>query len=345
MLAFHFHTPLYFLPLYFLGLLTANGNTMKAATTQGFGPGSRLVIKDVDKPRPGPGDVLVEVYASSVNPKDWKLNTNLSSLLPKVGPLAGLHIIGDDLAGVVAETGASVSGFQVGDAVYGMDMRLRTAACAEYAVIDQQRIAHKPANIAFAEAAAVPLAALTALQAFQLAKVEKGHRVLVIGASGGVGTFAVQIARAMGAEVTAVCSGRNSELVTNLGAEQVIDYTREDYIGSSDNFDMVFDVTAYESLDSCSSLLKEDGIFISTIGHPRAILGLFKARFSRGRQTAKRIAVESYTHDLETLKGYIEAGRVKPIVDSQYSLENIHDAFARSKTGRCRGKVVINIRD
>ena len=318
---------------------------MKAATTQGFGPRYRLVIAEIDKPSPGPEDVLVEVYASSVNPKDWKLNTNLSSLLPKVGPLAGLHIIGDDLAGVVAQTGNSVSDFQVGDAVYGMDMRLRTAACAEYAVIDQKRIAHKPANISFAEAASVPLAALTALQAFQLAKVAKGHRVLVIGASGGVGTFAVQIAGAMGAQVTAVCSGRNSELVTSLGAEQVIDYTREDYIGNNDNFDMVFDVTSYESLASCSSLLKEDGMFVSTIGQPKAIFGLFKARFSGGRQSAKRIAVESYTHDLETLKAYIEAGSVTPVVDSQYKLENIEDAYARSKTGRCRGKVVINIRD
>jgi NADPH:quinone reductase-like Zn-dependent oxidoreductase len=318
---------------------------MKAATTRGFGPLSRLAIVEVDKPSPGPEDVLVEVHASSVNPKDWKLNTNLSSLLPKVGPLAGLHIIGDDLAGVIVEKGKDVTGFEIGDAVYGMDMRLRTAACAEYAVIAQQRIAHKPANISFAEAASVPLAALTALQAFYLGKVEPGSKVMVIGASGGVGTFAVQIAKAMGAEVTGVCSGRNTELVASLGADHLIDYTRQDYLGTYSDFDMVFDATAYESLDSCSSLLKEDGIFISTAGHGKALFNLVKARLSSSRQTARPVWVESHTRDLETLRAYIEAGTVRPVVDSEYSLESIGDAYARSKTGRSRGKVVINIRD
>lgn len=316
---------------------------MRAATTRGFGPLSRLVIKDVDKPSVGPDDVLVEVHASSVNPKDWKLNTSISALAPKVGPLADLHIIGDDLAGVIVDKGQKVSDFDIGDAVYGMDMRLRTAACAEYAIIAQNRIAHKPCNISFSAAASVPLAALTALQAFQLGKVKDGSKVLVIGASGGVGTFAIQIARAMGAAVTGVCSGRNAELVASLGADQIIDYTRENFLGTQDNFDMVFDATAYESLASCSSLLKDDGIFISTAGHGKALFNLFKARLSPGRQTARPIWVESYTHDLETLKHYIEAGSVKPVVDSQYSLDNIGEAYARSKTGRSRGKVVINI--
>ena len=318
---------------------------MKAATTRGFGAKSVFVIKEVDKPVVGPTDVLVEVYASSVNPKDWKLNTYLSSLIPKFGPLQDFHIIGDDLAGVVVEKGRDVSGFEIGDSVYGMNMRLRTAACAEFARISQKRIAHKPKNMSYSEAAAVPLAALTALQAFYLGKVKQGSKVLVIGASGGVGTYAIQIAKAMGANVTGVCSGKNAELVTSLGADKIIDYTQGNYLFENNDFDMVFDATAYESLASCSSLMKADGIFISTAGHGKALFDLYKPKFTKGGQTAQPIWVESYTRDLETLKQYIEDGLVKSVLDSEHALADIEDAYAQSKTGRSRGKVVINIRD
>lgn len=317
---------------------------MKAATTSGIGSLSKLVIKEMAKPIIGKDDVLVEVYASSVNPKDWKLNTNLSSIVPKIGPFSSFHIIGDDLAGVVVEVGANVSTFKVGDEVYGMDMRLRTAACAEYACIAAKRIAHKPKNISFNEAAAIPLAALTALQAFQLGKVKKDSNVLVIGASGGVGTFAIQIAKALGANVTGVCSGRNTELVTQLGADHIIDYTQGNYRHEKNNFDVIFDATAFESLASCASLMASDGIFISTSGHGKALVNAYRPYFFHGKKTARPIWVESYTRDLETLKAFIENGLVKVIIDSQYSLENINDAYAQSKSGRSRGKVVINIK-
>ena len=257
---------------------------MKAATTRGFGSNTRLIVAEADKPSPGPNDVLIEVYASSVNPKDWKLNTNISSMIPKVGPFAGTHIIGDDLSGVVVEVGSEVSNFEVGDEVYGMDMRLRTAACAQYAVIAQQRIGKKPQNISFTEAATVPLAALTALQAFQLGEVKKGTRLLIIGASGGVGTFAVQIGKAMGAEVVGVCSGKNAELVKQLGADSVIDYTQGDFTKGEDSFDVVFDATAFESLSSCTSLMKDDGVFISTAGHGKALFNAYRPHFGYKQQ-------------------------------------------------------------
>ncbi|WP_269620113.1 NAD(P)-dependent alcohol dehydrogenase [Zhongshania sp. BJYM1] len=316
---------------------------MKAATTTGFGPRARLIIKDVNKPRIGADDVLVEVHASSVNPKDWKLNYNISSLVPKVGCLSSFHIIGDDLAGVIVERGSNVSNFKVGDKVYGMDMRLRTAACSEYACIATKRIAHMPNNISFNEAAAVPLAALTALQAFQMGSVSNGSKVLVIGASGGVGTFAIQIAKAMSAEVTGVCSGKNIELVTSLGADKVIDYTQGDFKSEKNNFDLVFDATAYESLTTCASLMADDGLFVSTAGHGKALFNAYRPHLFMGDKSAKPVWVESYTSDLEILKDFIESGAVTPVIDSVHQLANIEDAYIRSKTGRSRGKVVIQI--
>ena len=317
---------------------------MKAATTKGIFADTSLVVRNTQRPKVGANDVLVEVHASSVNPKDWKLNTTISALTPKLGGLAKANIIGDDLAGVVVDKGAQVSGFAIGDEVYGMDMRLRTAACAEYAVIAQNSIAHKPKNMSFAEAASVPLAALTALQAFYLGGVEQGSKVLVIGASGGVGTFAVQIGKAMGAHITGVCSGKNSELVAGLGAEKVIDYTRCDFLQETNDYDLVFDVTAYESLSSCSSLMAEQGVFISTAGHGKALFNTYRPNFSQGAKTAKAIWVRSRTEDLDTLKTFIEGGLVKAVIDSAFTLDNIQQAYVQSKTGRSRGKVVILVK-
>ncbi|MBV1881693.1 MAG: NAD(P)-dependent alcohol dehydrogenase [Pseudomonadales bacterium] len=322
---------------------------MKAATTQGFGTNAVLIVQDTKRPPVGPDEVLVEVYASSVNPKDWKLNFNISAFMPKLGGLITPFIIGDDLAGIVVEKGSKVTGFELGDEVYGMNMRLRTTACAEYASIGQRFIAHKPKNITFKEAASVPLAAQTALQAFQIGGLNSGDKILIVGASGGVGTFAVQIAKAMGAHVTGVCSGRNTEMVTRLGADEVIDYTTQDYLNDSasnnKSFDMVLDATSYESLSSCSSLLKENGIYVTTAGNGTAHLNLIKDNLRYRKQKSKVVIVDSITQDLETLKGFIEQGLVKPVVDGEYSLENIHDAYLRSKTGRAAGKIVINIKE
>lgn len=321
---------------------------MRAATTCGVGPWSRLVVTEVKTPKLGPEDLLVEVHASSVNPKDWKLNTNLSRLVPKIGPLRHFHVIGDDLSGVVVEKGSEVTGLDVGDEVYGMDMRLRTAAAAEYAVIAQKRVARKPKNLSFSEAAAVPLAALTALQSLHLGQVGPGTKLLVIGASGGVGTFAVQIAKALGAEVTGVCSHRNVALVEELGADQVIDYTKGDYLSQEMDFDVIFDATSYESLQSAASLLKDGGVFITTGGHGPAYARLMLANLPfRSRKDGKKFKnmfVESHTRDLDTLRQLIEEGRVKPVIDSQYPLEEIQKAYERSKTGRARGKIVVNVR-
>lgn len=312
---------------------------MKAIKTSGWGTGTRLVVGEASVPVPGDGEVLVKVYATSVNPKDWKLNYHAAMLATPLGTRRLPPLFGDDLAGVVVSTGPGVRDFRPGDAVFGMDMRLRTAALAEYAVIDQRRIALKPPRLSFLEAAAVPLAAQTALQGLRKAGAREGSKVLVIGASGGVGTFTVQIAKALGCHVTAVCSGGNAVLVRTLGADAIIDYTEGDFRPTAGIFDVVFDVTSYETPASCKALLGPEGYFISTAGHGKAVA----ATLLSGSSRAALVRVESYRDDLETISRWIEEGKVYSVVDSIFSLENAQRAYDLSRSGRARGKIVIEV--
>ena len=315
---------------------------MKAVTTSGWGLSARLVLENIPAPsRLGPNDVLVQVHAASVNPKDWKLNYHAAVaftplLVNKLPPF-----FGDDLAGVVIDKGSKVRDFEIGDAVYGMDMRPHTASLAELTRIDQKRIARKPPSLTFQQAAAMPLAAQTALQGLHKGKAEAGKKVLIIGASGGVGTFAVQIAKAIGLHVTGVCSGRNADFVRQLGAEEIIDYTQGDYRKTSGSFDLVFDVTSYESPLSCDALIADDGWFISTGGDARSMLVTpFYRVFGKHCGT---VVVESWKRDLDTLSALVESGKLRPIIDSVFSLAQSQEAYDRSRTGRCRGKVVIEV--
>ena len=315
---------------------------MKAVTTSGWGLSAKLVLDNIAAPtRLGPNDVLVQVHAASVNPKDWKLNYHAAVaftplLVNKLPPF-----FGDDLAGVIIDKGSKVRDFDIGDAVYGMDMRPRTASLAELTRIDQKRIARKPPSLTFQQAAAMPLAAQTALQGLHKGKAEAGKKVLIIGASGGVGTFAVQIAKAIGLHVTGVCSGRNADFVRQLGADAIIDYTQGDYRKKSGSFDLVFDVTSYESPLSCDALIAGDGWFISTGGDARSMLVTpFYRVFGKHCGT---VVVESWKRDLDTLSALVESGKLRPIIDSVFSLAESQQAYDRSRTGRCRGKVVIEV--
>ena len=317
---------------------------MKAVLTKGWGLSPQLTVAEKSDPgRLGAEDVLVQVHAASVNPKDWKLNYHAARL---AGPLLIKTLpplFGDDLAGTVLAVGSRVRDFAVGDAVYGMDMRPRTASLAKKTRINQQCIAHKPASLSFAQAAAMPLAAQTALQGLRKGKAKAGSRVLIIGASGGVGCFAVQIAKAMGAQVTGVCSGRNTAFVTQLGADAVIDYTQGDYRQSAGPFDLVFDVSSYESPLSCARLLADNGVFISTGGDARSMLATPLYRVF-GKQ-AGTVVVESWRRDLDTLSELVDSGKLTPIIDSEYPLADSEQAYQRSRTGRCRGKVVIRVKE
>lgn len=315
---------------------------MKAVVTTGSALRPKLVIGEVSAPgKPGPDDVIVKVHAASVNPKDWKLNYNIARMATPVfsGRLAPLF--GDDLAGTVVDKGGNVTDLEIGDAVYGMDMRLRTASLAGYALIARKRIARKPQSLSFGEAASMPLAAQTALQGLRKGRAGEGSRVLIIGASGGVGTFAVQIARARGMHVTGVCSGRNADFVRELGAHEVIDYTAGDYRKSAGPFDMIFDVTSYESPLKCAAMMGPDAWFISTGGDFRSMLGTpFYRVFGKN---AASVVVESYSRDLETLASLVDGGKLKPVIDSEFDLADSEGAYQRSRTGRCRGKVVIRV--
>lgn len=312
---------------------------MKAITTTGCYRNTQLVVGTASTPTPGENDVLVQVHAASVNPKDWKANLSLAKAATPLGMRWLPPLFGDDMAGVVVATGRKVTDFKAGDAVYGMDMRLRTASLAEFAVIDQRRIAHKPQVLAFTEAAAVPLAGLTALQGLRKGGATAGSEVLVIGASGGVGTFTVQVAKALGCRVTAVCSGRNADFVRTLGADEVIDYTAGDYRHGPARFDVVFDVTSYETLGSCALLLKPEGKFISTAGNSRAFLSTVLSGGSRSHF----ILVESWRKDLETLAAWIDGGQVRVVIDSVFPLEQTQAAYDRSRSGRARGKIVVEV--
>ncbi|TQC94609.1 NAD(P)-dependent alcohol dehydrogenase [Moraxellaceae bacterium AER2_44_116] len=313
---------------------------MKTILTSGWGLNTRLVLGETHKPTPRDYEVLVEVGAASVNPKDWKLNYHLAILATPLGIHHLPPLFGDDLAGIIVAKGCKVTRFEVGDAVYGMDMRLRTASLAEYAVINECRIAHMPTNINFNEAASVPLAAQTALQGLRKGNARVGSAVLIIGASGGVGTFAVQIAKAMGCQVTAVCGTNNVGLVKSLGADSVIDYRQHDYRKIDEKFDIVFDVTAYETPMSCANLLKYNAFFISTAGTARA---LFTALRHQKQRTAI-IKVESYQDDLNTITKWIESGLVKPVIDSIFPLKDSQKAYEKSRSGRACGKIVIEVK-
>jgi len=315
---------------------------MKAVTTSGWGLSAKLVLENIPAPtRLGPNDVLVQVHAASVNPKDWKLNYHAAVALTPLLVSKLPPFFGDDLAGVIIDKGSKVRDCEIGDAVYGMDMRPRTASLAERTRIDQKRIAKKPPSLTFQQAASMPLAAQTALQGLKKGKAEAGKTVLIIGASGGVGTFAVQIAKAMGLNVTGVCSGRNADFVRELGADEIIDYTQGDYRKTAGSFDLVFDVTSYESPLSCDELIGDDGWFISTGGDARSMLVTpFYRVFGKHCGT---VVVESWKRDLETLSELVESGKLRPIIDSVFSLAESQEAYDRSRTGRCRGKVVIEV--
>lgn len=312
---------------------------MQAVVAKGWGRGLQLELGSVREPSCGPHDLLVRVKAASVNPKDFKLNVNLGRLAAPVPARLMKPLFGDDLAGVVVAKGSAVTRFEVGDAVYGMDMHLRTASLAELAVISQRRVAHKPSSLEFQQAAALPLAAQTALQGLRIGRAQPGSRVLLIGVGGGVGTLAIQIAKAMGCHVTGICSTRNIERAKSLGADEVIDYTLGDYRHSAGSFDVVFDITSFESPKSCRLLMGDKGHFVSTFGQSAGLFGTFLDFTGRSHF----VKVQSYTEDLALLNQWIEKGLLKPVIDAVYPLKEAQHAYDYVKSGKAQGKVVINV--
>ncbi|RJL31929.1 NAD(P)-dependent alcohol dehydrogenase [Bailinhaonella thermotolerans] len=328
---------------------------MKAFVLRSYGPPDALELADVADPVPGDDEVLVRVRATSVQPFDWHLMRGqpyVARLMPGALGLRAprLRVLGGDAAGEVEAVGKAVTAFRPGDAVYAMP---GGGGFAEYVRVRESDLAPKPANLSFEEAAAVPLAGLTALLAVRDAgRVRPGQAVLVNGASGGVGTFAVQLARAFGAEVTGVCGPRNADLVRSLGADEVIDYTRTDFTRLGRRYDLLVDIAGGHPLRACRRVLTREGAYVfvggpggrwlSPVGHVIATTAL--ARFVPQRlAVADVLGAPDAGRNLRALTELIEDGRVTPVIDRRYPFAEIPAAVAYQERGRARGKVVVTV--
>ena len=324
---------------------------MQAIVQEKYGSAEVLELKEIERPTIGDHDVLVRVRAAGVNPADWAL-MNGFPYIARPAPLYGLlkprnPVRGTDVAGQVEAIGSAVTRFQPGDEVFGSS----TGSYAEFAAAAEDTLALKPANLTFEQAATVPMAATVALQAVRdHGKVGPGHRVLINGASGGIGTFAVQIAKALGAEVTAVASTRNMDLLRSLGADHVVDYTKVDFTESGERYDFILDNVSNRSLSELRHTLTPTGMLIPNGGNfgnrwfssaGRLVRAAVLFRF--GGQRLGRFLVSINHADLVVLKELIEAGKVKPVLDRTYPLSDAARAMDHVGQGHAQGKVAITV--
>ncbi|MEP6518233.1 NAD(P)-dependent alcohol dehydrogenase [Microcoleus vaginatus] len=313
---------------------------MKAVAFDRYGSAEELQYRELEKPIAKSNELLLRVRASSVNPVDWKIRKGHLQLLTGYNfP----RIVGSDISGVVVEVGREVTKFQPGDEVYTFLNPMSGGACAEYAAVPESDAAIKPKNITHAEAAAVPIAGLTALQSLRdLGQIQAGNKVLINGASGGVGTFSVQFAKAMNAEVTGVCSAKNRELVKSLGADFVLDYEEIDFTQQTDKYDIILDAVGTRTFAECEKVLQAEGIYISTLPSFENLAPMLTSWFISDKK-AKFILANANPSDLGALRELIESDKVEPIVDRTYSLAEVAAAHAYSETGRAIGKIAIVI--
>ncbi|NEQ25908.1 MAG: NAD(P)-dependent alcohol dehydrogenase [Microcoleus sp. SIO2G3] len=313
---------------------------MKAVTINQYGSASVLRYTDIEQPRIKPEQMLVKVQASSVNPVDWKIRSGQLQLLTGYNfPL----VLGFDVAGTVVEVGAGVTRFKVGDAIYAYLDSIPGGAYAEYAAVSERAACLLPNNMTYEQAAAVPLAATTALQSLRdLGLIQSGYQVLINGSSGGVGTFAVQIAKELGAEVTAVCSTKNLELMTSLGADSVIDYTSTDITQDTRQYDIILDVVGKQSFSRCQAILKPNGVYVNTLPMPDTLVQGCLTFFLPGKK-AKLVIAQSNSKDLAFLKELIEAGKMRSLIQQTYPLSEVAAAHTTSEQERVVGKLVITV--
>jgi len=327
----------------------AQGDRMKAMVRCDYGPPDVVKLEDIEKPTPGDDQVLVRVRAASVNPLDWHYVRGMPYVMRLGEGLRKPKVIrlGVDFAGTVEAVGTKVKRFRPGDEVFGG----RTGAFAEYVTVREDRaVVLKPANLTFEQAASVPVAAITALQGLRdQGKIQPGQKVLINGASGGVGTFAVQIAKSFGAEVTGVCSTRNVNMVRSIGADRVIDYTKEDFTKSVERYDLILDNVGNHSLLESRRALKPKGKYIMVGGPsgrwidplPRALNALVLSRFVS--QDIRMFLAELNKEDLTILRDLMQAGKVTPVIDRRYKLSEVPEAIRYLEEGHARGKVVITL--
>lgn len=319
---------------------------------RGFGGPEVLQIEERPIPTPRADEALVAVHASSVNPRDWLIRSGrypFQALIPRF-PL----VLGSDLAGRVVALGRRVHSLALGQPVFGMvPSRRGFGTYAEYATIPARALAPLPDGLDFEAAAGAPLAALTAWQGLLLDSDlaswsgDRPPRILVVGASGGVGSFAVQIARGFGAVVTGVCSGRNRQLVSDLGAERVIDYQSEDPLDHAAVYDVIFDAVGRHSLERCSHLLTDRGIYVTTVPRRRQIIewwsSSLRSKISSNHRRAKVVLVRSDGSHLAEIGRRMARGEIRTVIDTVYPLQAIRDAHTHSQTLHARGKLILRI--
>jgi NADPH:quinone reductase-like Zn-dependent oxidoreductase len=324
---------------------------MKAVLHTRYGPPDELRIAEVEKPAPKDNEILIRIRAASVTTSDCNIR-NLT-FVPRY-----LHfpmkmefgfkepknrILGFDLAGEVEEIGTEVINFKVGDQVFGTT-EPHYGAHAEYVCLPEDAVlAPKPNNMTYEEAATVPVIGNTALHFVRdLGGVQPGQQILINGASGGIGTFAVQIAKNLGAEVTGVCSGKNLELVKSLGADHVIDYTQEDYTQSGQTYDVIFDAVGKSSFSRCKGALKENGLYLHTLPKFSVFMMILWTSIRGGKKVMMEGAPAMHKNLLD-LKEMIEAGKLRTVIDKTYPLEEIVEAFKYVEGGHKRGNVAIKV--
>jgi NADPH:quinone reductase-like Zn-dependent oxidoreductase len=320
----------------------ADRETMRAIIYNDYGPPERLEPGHVPQPTCGLDQVLIAVHAAGINPVDWKIRSGaLRLLLPLRFPV----VPGFDVSGRIEEVGAKAAeqGWKPGDDVFCYLNDRRGGGYAEYVAADASVLAKKPPNVSHEEAAGVPLAATTALQSIRdHGRLPHGGSVLVNGASGGVGTFAIQIAKALGGSVTGVASGKNLDLVRSLGADRVLDYTQEDFASQSERYDVIFDAVAKGSYRQCRKVLKPHGRYVTTLPSP---LSLFWQAVTKplGRRCINMLARPN-GEDLRLIGRWMEEGSVRPVVDEVFPLEDAAEAHRKSERERARGKLVLRVR-
>ncbi|MBL0153563.1 MAG: NAD(P)-dependent alcohol dehydrogenase [Chitinophagaceae bacterium] len=296
---------------------------MKAVVYEKYGSPDVLEIRDISKPIPRDNEVLIKIHATSVTAGDWRMRKAdpfLARLFNGLFRPKRVKILGFEVAGIIEETGKNVSSFKKGDAVFAF-CGLKFSGYAEYTCLpDNELIAIKPSNITFEEAATVPVGGLTALRFLKQSGIKKGDQVLIYGASGSVGTFAVQIAKAMGADVTGVCSTANVNLVSQLGAHAVIDYTKEDFTKSGNWYDIVLDAVGKTTKSRCKQVLKPGGRYVTVTGRPK-----------------------QNKDDMMVLKELIESGKLVSVIDRTYTLDQIREAHAYVESFRKKGNVAVSV--
>lgn len=325
---------------------------MRAFVQHRYGSADRLELTEIGTPVPGDGDVLIRVRATSVNPYDWHLmrgEPRIARLMPGGLGLSRpqVSILGADIAGTVEAVGPGVTTWRAGDEVIAF---LSGGGFGEFVTVPQEELIGKPANLSFTQAAAIPLAGVTAAVALRSGSVQAGQRVLVNGASGGVGIFAVQLARIAGAQVTGVCGARNADLVRSLGAGEVIDYRERDFTRTGRMFDLLIDIAGTKPLSACKRIITPDGAFVA-VGGPAGRwvqpMGHVMGAMIAGRFDKRRVTLADVTRktdapaELGRLVALAAAGELVPVIDREYPFEQIPQAVSYQEQGHCAGKVVV----